>query len=85
MPGGKAFLLFFPLLEGRPSSLVAGTVSKYGSYILLVVCRTQEVFVAYLLAKVIGHSLSQHLLANVFCDHARHDGGIVVDDRTVET
>lgn len=31
MPGGKALRLFLPLLEGRPSSLVAGTVSKYGS------------------------------------------------------
>lgn len=32
IPGGRALRLFLPfLLEGRPSSLVAGTVSKYGS------------------------------------------------------
>jgi len=33
--------------------------------------------VPYLLAKVVLHSLTQHLLTDVFCDHGRHDCGIV--------
>jgi hypothetical protein len=31
MPGGSAFLRFLTLPLGFPSSLVAGTLSKYGS------------------------------------------------------
>jgi hypothetical protein len=36
----------------------------------------------YLLAKVVLHSLSQHLLTDILCDHGRHDCGIVggIDD-----
>jgi hypothetical protein len=51
---------------------------------LSIICGTRAVSPAYLLAKVIGHSFSQDLLANVFCDHARHDGGIAVVDRTAK-
>lgn len=38
IPGGSALRLFLPFLEGRPFSLVAGTLSKYGSYTTVRCC-----------------------------------------------
>lgn len=68
IPCGSALRLFFPLLEGLPSSRVAGTVSKYGSYIPSA--KIAEVFTAetYLMAEIVGHGLPQDLLADIFCD-----------------
>ena len=88
MPAGKAFRRFLVFDEGRPSNLVAGTCSKYGSFDSKSVaiwikqkCTHRDSEITHLHPKIILRGFPKDLFANVFCERRRHDGGI--DPRVV--
>lgn len=81
MPAGKAFRRFLVFDEGRPSNLVAGTCSKYGSltyvscYLDQIKCSIENSEITHLRPEIILHRFPKNLFANMFCEHRCHDGG----------
>lgn len=73
MPGGNALRLFFPFFEGLPSSRVAGTLSKYGSFQGVSYLRGMNLQgSAHLLAEIILKALSKEPFGDIICKYGRH-------------